>query len=422
MSDKNVNYNINVKTDKDKVDQLNQSIKQTGKETSSVKDNINSISGGKLGALTGIIGKVTGSFKTLRLAIISSGIGALALAILAVGKAFTSSEEGQNKFQKLMGRIGVVLGNVMDIVADFGDILIGAFENPKKAWESFVNALKAGYGIFKTQVIDRFLGNLKILSGTFEKGILKMRIAWNKFTGDSEEATKLEARLADVNAKIQEGIDLHKKANTQIVETWNAATNAVKEYIEVQKEEMRQADIVSNQRAQADKLERSLIVQRAKLQGEINSLKLKSRQEEQFSTQERIEALKDAQKLEDQLLIQEQEVLRLRYEAIKAENTFSKSTKENKKAEAEALAELYNIEARRKAQQKTTQVELNRLNRQAASAKKQEGAEARKEEEKRVADLIKIQEDYVKKLEDLAANTEMKKIELEEEEYFEIDQ
>ena len=44
--------------------------------------------------------------------LLSSGIGAVAIAVGAVAQAFRDSEEGQNKFNKLMGVIGSVVGNL----------------------------------------------------------------------------------------------------------------------------------------------------------------------------------------------------------------------------------------------------------------------------------------------------------------------
>lgn len=99
------------------------------------------------------------------------------------------------------------------------------------------------------------------------------------------------------------------------------------------------------------------------------------------------QALLDAQKLEDELLVKEKEVLKLRSEAIQLENTFSRSTKENLNAEAEAKAALLRQEAARTNQQRQTQRELNRLNREIQAEenrllKEKEDAEKAKAKEK----------------------------------------
>ena len=83
--------------------------------------------------LTGGIGGATKGFNLMKIAIIGTGIGALLIAITAVSAAFTSSEEGQNKFAKIMGVIGSVVGNLVDILAKLGEGIISAFEAPKQA-------------------------------------------------------------------------------------------------------------------------------------------------------------------------------------------------------------------------------------------------------------------------------------------------
>ena len=114
--------NIKVKADtggavKD-IDKVGAAIEDTGKKTqettadvSEMGNQLDTVSGGaitKFKALTSTLGSVTKGFKTLKGAIISSGLGALVLVIGSVAAAFTSSEEGQNKFSKIMMQIGVV--------------------------------------------------------------------------------------------------------------------------------------------------------------------------------------------------------------------------------------------------------------------------------------------------------------------------
>ena len=74
--------------------------------------------------LTGSLGGATKGFNKMRIAIIATGIGALVLGVVALTQAFTSSEEGQNKFAKIMTRISVITGNVSDVLARIGKTLM----------------------------------------------------------------------------------------------------------------------------------------------------------------------------------------------------------------------------------------------------------------------------------------------------------
>ena len=125
--------------------ELNDSIKDTGKDAKSTQDSLNTVTGGAVGRFnalkTNVLGAVK-SFKSLRVAIIASGIGALVLAVVALGQAFTRSEAGQNKFAKLMGVIGSIINNLLDVLADLGEALIKVFEDPQQAIKDFANLIK----------------------------------------------------------------------------------------------------------------------------------------------------------------------------------------------------------------------------------------------------------------------------------------
>src|SRR5690606_41177221 len=99
----------------------------------------------KIKSFTSSLGGVSMGFKSIGVAIAASGIGLLITIIAAVTAAFKSSEEGQIKFAKLMGVIGSVVGNLIDVLSDFGEVIIEAIENPQKAWDSFVESMKTGY-------------------------------------------------------------------------------------------------------------------------------------------------------------------------------------------------------------------------------------------------------------------------------------
>ena len=136
---KEVTYKLNVETKGavKEVDELNDSIKNTGKDAKSTQDSLNTVTGGAVGRFNALKTNVLGvvkSFKNLRVAIIASGIGALVLAVVALGQAFTRSEAGQNKFAKLMGVIGSITNNLLDLLADLGEALINVFTKPKETF------------------------------------------------------------------------------------------------------------------------------------------------------------------------------------------------------------------------------------------------------------------------------------------------
>ena len=395
-----INVKANTKEAEASLQGVNSEIKQTQQVSGELTGSLDKMTGGaitKFTAFKGTLKGVTGGFKSLRVAILSTGIGALILAVSALTAAFTSSEEGQNKFAKIMGVIGALTGNLVDLLADLGEGIISVFENPKQAIEDFKNLLVEN-------ITNRFNAILDTV-GYVGKAIKLV------FEGEFSEA-----------------LDVGKKAASSLVDSFTGipntidkATEATKEFVKEQVNEANAAAKVADMRAKADKIERKLIVDRSKLESEIALLRLKSRQEDQFTAEERKQALLDAQALEEQLLSQETEYLELRRDAQVLENTFSRSNKENLDKEAQAIAEVNRVVARRADAARSTQRELNRVSKEierdeAAKAKAEQDKidAAVKKEEERLAAIDKIKQDYLIKEQDREAQTALQKVELEE--------
>lgn len=331
------------------VENVGKKTKETKEEASELTSQLDKMTGGAISGfrnmISGIKGMVTG-MKTLRGAIISTGIGALIIAVSALTAAFTSSEEGQNKLSKIMGVIGVLTGNLVDLMADLGEKIISVFENPKQAIQDFAN-------LIKENIVNRFEGLLELIPN-LGKAVQLL------FEGEFAEAgeiafnsiTKITTGVENLSGKI------------------NQASNALVNFGKEQVKEAELAAKVADMRAKADKIERELIVDRSKLESEIALLRLKSREEDKFSAQERKDALLEAQVLEDQLLDKETEYLELRRDAQVLENTFSRSNKENLTKEAEAIAAVNRQVAARANTARQLQRELNTINGQIEAEEK----------------------------------------------------
>ena len=388
---------VDTKASQKNVENLNKDLKDTEADLSGIEDAGDKMTGGLIsgfkGAKKGVTGMIAG-LKTMKGAIIATGVGALVIAVTSLTAAFTSSEEGQNKLAKLMGVIGALTGNLVDLLADLGEGIISAFENPVESLKSFGN-------LIKENLITRFEGLVNLIPN-LGKAIDQL------FKGNFREAGKI---AADSVGQVVLGVE-------SVTDTVANATTAVKKFTAEQIKEGKAAAEVANMRAKADKIERALIVDRSKLESEIALLRLKSREEEKFSAAERKQALLDAQVLEDQLLDKETEFLELRRDAQIAENTFSRSNKENLTKEAEAIAAVNRQQASRANTARQVQREVNTISKQIQAEEKAAAtelanfkkslrdAEAISMQEKRDLELIKIQENY----EDLILQAEKNKV------------
>ena len=335
---KTVNIEVNTKKGQKEVKDLEKSIEGVNKEVKEVGESSNELTGqldnltggaiSKFKGFRGTLKNVITSFKSLKVAIIGTGIGALLIAVVALGQAFTRSEEGQNKFQKILGVIGSVVGNLLDLLADLGENIISAFENPKQALKDFTK-------LIKENIVNRFEGLLELFPKLGKAiGLL--------FKGEFSEAGKV---AADAVGKVTLGVD-------SITDSVSGAIEKVKEFgIEVAKDAANAAKI-ADLRAEADRLDRKLIVDRAKADRDRATLLEQSVNKEKFTVQQRIAFLQEAADLEEKITNQEIEAADKRLKAQQAENALGKSRKEDKEAEAQLEADLIQLETAKLTKQK----------------------------------------------------------------------
>ena len=355
------------------VEKLNKQISNTSKESADASKSLDGFTGGavsKFKGLKGSIGSVVKGFKSLKFAILASGIGALLLAVVAVGKAFTSSEEGQNKFAKIMGVIGSVTGNLVDMLATLGEKIISVFENPKQAIIDLKNLIVENI----TNRFNAIIDTLGFLGSAFKK------VFSGDFSGAMDDAKKAGSSYVD--------------SLTGVIGTIDKITEGVKKMSAEISKDAKSAANIADQRAKADKLDRKLITERAEANRKRAELLDKAAQKEKFTAKERIKFLEDAGKIEDDITAKEIKAAQLRYEAKVAENSLSKSTKEDLNKEAELKAQLINLETAKLTKQKL-------VSSQVVGAKREEAAEIKAIEDKAIADRKAIQE--------LEANTEEEK-------------
>ena len=358
---------IDVQTDKavKNIDKLNDSVKETGKETKNTSADIDRVTGGaatKFKGLTSTVGGVIKSFKSLRVAIIASGIGALVLAVVALGQAFTRSEEGQNKFAKIMAVIGSVTDNLLDLLADLGESIISVFEDPKQALIDFKDA-------FVQNITNRFNSAIDTI-GFLGSAIKKV------FEGDFKGA------MEDAKSAGSSYIDTLTGVNDTLGKTAAAVKGLKDELVE----EGKIAAQIADNRAKADKIERKNIVDRANANQKISELRFKAEQRDKFSAAERVKFLKEASALEDETTNKEIEAAKLRFEAKKLENELTKSTKQDKDEEARLEAQLIALTTAKLNLQKRLQTSITTFQNE---QKAQEAAELKEQEEALAAEQKK---------------------------------
>ena len=335
---KEVVIDINVKTAKaDKnVKNLNKDLQQTKTDVSGIEDAADKATGGMVSgfrsALKGVKGMITG-LKTMRGAIIATGIGALVLLVTSLTAAFTSSEEGQNQWAKVMGVVGAAVGVFTDRIASLGRTIISMFTDTEETFKGFGKSIKE----FVMDKVD------KVVEGLGFMGTAISKLFKGDFSGALEDAGK-------GIVKLNQGL------NPAVILT-ESLVKSTKDLITELKEEGKIAAQIADQRAKADKVDRQIIVDRAKANRDRAELLEKAVNKEKYNVQERIGFLEEAARLEEEITNKEIAAAKLRLDAQIAENALGDSNKEALEKEAQLKANLINLETAKltKAKEVTSQ-------------------------------------------------------------------
>jgi hypothetical protein len=311
--------------------------------------------------------RATGGFLT-KLQMLAANPVILVMTVLVgtmrlLKEAFTSSEEGQNAWNKGMAVMNTLLGNLLDVVAEVAEALYKMAKmiatDPVKAMKDFGRAIQEG-------IMNRLTGILELIP---KLAVAIKQLFEKDFVGAAKTAT-------DAIAKIATGMD-------SVTDAVDKGIEKSKEWIAQQADEAKKSQKVADMRAEADKLERALIVKKSNDLTKIADLRLKSREEDKYSAEVRRAALIEAQGYEDSLIASEKEYLILRRDAQIEENKFSRSNKENLMKEAEAKAAVNNAEAARLNIARQVQREITRIDGQIRK-------EAARLEKLRLAELARL--------------------------------
>ena len=156
------------------------------------------------GATIGTTG-LTKASKLLRIALISTGIGAIVVALGTLITAFNSTQKGADAVSKALAPI-------------------------KGAFEGIIGVIQnISLNIF-SQLGDRFT----IVSGCILNGIDKIRLGWNKLSGDTEEAEMLQKRIKERTEEIGDATKSLEKKTSDFVKILSDAPNKIKESSDAQ--------------------------------------------------------------------------------------------------------------------------------------------------------------------------------------------
>lgn len=300
------------------------------------------------------------SFK----AIISNPVGLVITAVVgavqALKSAFESNEEASNKLGQGWAYLKGLLKPLQKAFFAVFEAVTFAIEKPGEAWDAIVKKFDDGVKFLDKTVWAPLKAAFTLVVGGIESGILKMRIAWNEFTGDAEEAQALSDELKVLEAEMTEAALVIADGQKEVEEAIDGAIESIKEIVE---EASKYADAMLEleKREQAlTKARREQEIQNAKSLAQLESLKI-IRDDESKSLEERIAANEKIAKIEanrvNQAVSLAQKELKLLQDRAKIEGEGTEILDSITEKEIE-LAELRNENAGIRAEQIVNDVAL----------------------------------------------------------------
>ena len=300
-----------------------------------------------------------GMFSSIKAGLLSTGIGVFLVAIGALTQYFRDSEEGASKFKQITSQLGVVIGNVTDIVSNLGKSLFKLITGDIKGFKDGLAEVTQGVKDFgKTTRKEMAQAN------QLEKDRLKLQ----KFEREAivekarTEKNMMELRLKardEENFATEERLAFMREANKLAAEQLEKDLHVAKEKLRFQQEEnsfskstQENLDAEAQLQAQVFQIERSNFSERKRLKSEEQALvKQMAAQEkailkeiadaEKARSDAKIKALEDEKKAADKLYdaqISQADAFEAR--AIAADEAVTKSKQEMASAVGNAIGAL----------------------------------------------------------------------------------
>ena len=321
-------------------------------------------------AWTTIKVKAKMAFATMKAGMISSGIGALVLMVIAVIQYFKKTQRGAEMLERAMAGLGAVVDVVVDLFSSVGEVLVGAFSDPKQAVIDLWEAIKKNLMNRLQGIIDGFGAAGKVIQAA-------LKFDWETAKEGAEEyATALVQVTTGLDAEQQKAFaDGIKNIATEMNNEADAAMRLKGIMQDVRREEMAFSKVQAQTRQE---------VAKARLDA----------MDETKTEEERLKAIADVKEKETKMTEGLIELQKKKINAKREENALGESMIEDEEALMALEVELINLTTQSTMTKKRLQTEVEALEIQMASKRKArakveaEAAKVMNEEELAAAKLL----------------------------------
>jgi|GEM_PF-1958722 len=270
----------------------------------------------------------SGAFKLFKVALASTGIGLLVVALGSLVAYLSTTQKGIDTVSKVLTPLKFVFESLVGVLQDVGEYLFQAFSNPKKTIEEV-------YSFVKDKVIRIFEAYGKIL-----EGIATM------------DLSKIKEGFSDIGNVAKEGFD--------------AAADAVGKVVDRATEAYKRGQEVDQMMKQLSKSEAEFIKNQAQLKENLKEQNLIAEDQNKTLAQ-REEAAKRTIEIAKQINDQQRERLEIEKNILVLQSK-NAATSDKEKAEiAQKIAEINEANAQMLEIETTQQNKLNAIRKEAAN-------------------------------------------------------
>jgi hypothetical protein len=260
-------------------------------------------------------GVLTVALRVLKTALISTGIGALVVALGSLVAYFTKTQDGGDKLAKIMLQLKAVFGVITDIAAAVGRAISDAFSNPKQAVIDLWNAIK-------TNIVNRFTGLFQMFGSLAKLISAALKGNWDEVKQAAKEAGQNGVQIiTGLDEKQQQSVRNYIAGKSAEV---SAAAAAARRLADLQDE--------------IDDKKRAWIKTEADLDTKLADLREKAADKEKYNVDQRLKYSREAEKVLQQLWNGR---IYLAAQEYNAEKQIYNLKKEHTDEEEEQLNQLY---------------------------------------------------------------------------------
>jgi hypothetical protein len=358
--------------------------------------------GGVIGKFTGFtsaLSAATKGMKLFRAALISTGIGALVVAVGSLIAAFKNSEEGQNRFAKVMTQIGVVVGNTKDILENFGKAIISVFTGNFKAAREALKEATDGVKNFREETQKEIKLAGELADKRAKADILQRELIAKRAEADRKRNEALEKAANREDYTAQQRIAFLREAaaiDQEITDQELAAAKLRLEAMEQEKKfsESTKEDLDKEQKLRAEviNLESRRLKRARSLTQQISQFRREAQAEEEKEQREKDKQKEQADKEE---LRKEKELADLKKQIRDA---LAVTEDQQRELELIKVGEHYDALIEKAKQNNLDTIELERQKESAIAATQQEFNAKDEDARKKKADEDKKAKDTEQKL------------------------